>query len=574
MRGLYWVPEGSHKATRPSRATVQVAVTALFAVALTTGLVLARPHPYSACQRLVIASSAEKFVMLREFAAAYNRSAGRAMMPCTEVAVEQVNSGDAEDALAHGWVGLSAERPDVWAPASSAWVNLLKASSSDQAIQPVGTPSSLFKSPLVIGIPKRLADALGYTSKPAGWKDIFALVRDPAKWRAVSQPEWGPFKLGQTNPTVSTSGLHALIGTYFAAPGTGMTVDRVKSAPVHDFVAGVEAGVVHYGLTAGNFLHNLRDASSHGEALQYVSAVAIEEQELVAYNAGIIDGVHVGAPGEFLFPIYPSEGTPVADHPYVILPSSRQRAAADFYDFLAKPEQQAAIDENGFRWLGSTDRGLAGPLLSQKRFIDPNQPSLVLQSPHGTVLSAMLSDWHLLRKRARVLILVDAAADATLLKQATAGLADAVSRFNRLSDSAGVWAFPAPAGYPTPYTELVPVAPVGSELTVRLRSIAHTADKATVATSLRAAVDSLIAGFDPAAVDAVLLVEMSPGGGSNADDVELQQYLLNQSADHFVHVFTLGPDSQRLRDYALAGRGVAYLVGSTTHLLNDVISNF
>ena len=142
------------------------------------------------------------------------------------------------------------------------------------------------------------------------------------------------------------------------------------------------------------------------------------------------------------------------------------------------------------------------------------------------------------------------------------------------SDSAGVWVFPASAGYATPYTELVPVARVGSELTVRLRSIAHTSDKPAVATSLRAAVDSLTADFDPAAVDAVLLVEMSPGGGSTGDDLELQQYLRNQAVDHFVRVFTLGPDSQRLRDYALAGRGVAYEVGSTGHLLNDVISNF
>lgn len=547
----------------------------LFAVALTTGLVLAKPLPSSGCQRLVIASSAEKFGMLREFAVAYTRTAGRAVTPCTQVAVEQVNSGDAEAALERGWSGLSAERPDVWAPASSAWVNLLSVAPGDQAIRPVDTPWSLFKSPLVIGVPKDIADALGYPSKPAGWKDIFTLVKDPVKWRAVSRPEWGPFRLGKTNPTVSTSGLHALIGTYLAAAGSSLTVDSVRSAPVHDFVAGVEAGVVHYGLTAGDFLRNLRDASKNGQSLQYISAVAIEEQELVDYNKGIIGGFHSGAPSVFLVPIYPSEGTPVADHPYVILNRSRQRAAEDFYRFLAKPEQQAEIDRQGFRTVGSTDRGLAGAALSKERYINPNQPTLVLQPPHGTVLSAMLSAWHLLRKRARVLILVDAAADAELLKKATTPLADAVSKFN-VSDSAGVWVFPAPAGYATPYTELVPVARVGSgsELTVRLRSIAHTSDTPTVATSLRAAVDSLAAGFDPAAVDAVLLVEMSPGADSTTEDLELQQYLLKQSVDHFVHVFTLGPDSQRLRDYALAGRGVAYQAGSTSHLLNDVISNF
>jgi hypothetical protein len=80
-------------------------------------------------------------------------------------------------------------------------------------------------------------------------------------------------------------------------------------------------------------------------------------------------------------------------------------------------------------------------------------------------------------------------------------------------------------------------------------------------------------GFDPSAVDAVLLVEMSPSETTEADR-QLQQYLRNQPAEHFVRVFTVGPDSEQLREYSLAGRGVAYDPGSASHLLNDVISNF
>jgi len=544
----------------------------LFAVLLTAVLFVTKSPPHGSCARLVIASSAEKYGMLRDFEATYNRTAGASSTHCTAVAIEQVNSGDAEAALEQGWTGLASERPDVWAPASSAWLNLLAAASDERAIRPIGPALSLFKSPLVIGVPKPIADALGYPAKPLGWKDIFALVKDPSAWRAVSRPEWGPFRLGKTNPTVSTSGLHALIGTYFAAPGNGLTVERVKSAPVNDFVAGVEAGVVHYGQTAGDFLRNLRDASDHGQGLLYVSAVALEEQELVDYNAGVIGGVHYGAPSVSLVPIYPSEGTPVADHPYAILNRSQELAADQFYRFLALPEQQALIDAHGFRTVGSVDRGQVGPALTQQKFIDPNQPALVLQPPQGTVLSAMVSAWHFLRKRARVLILIDAAADPDLLKQATARLADAVSKFN-VADSAGVWVFPAPAGYTTSYTELTPVARVSSELTARLRAIAHTSDKPQVAKSLRAAVDSMTAAFDPAAIDAVLLVEMSPGDVTQ-QDLELEQYLRNQPIDHFVRVFTVGPDMQLLREYALAGRGVAYQLGSTSHLLNDVISNF
>jgi hypothetical protein len=82
--------------------------------------------------------------------------------------------------------------------------------------------------------------------------------------------------------------------------------------------------------------------------------------------------------------------------------------------------------------------------------------------------------------------------------------------------------------------------------------------------------------YDPGAVDAVLLVEMSPGQRTTAD-LQLEQYLRNQPPQRFVRVFTVGPGgppSQRLQDLALAGRGVAYQPGSASYLLNDVISNF
>jgi Ca-activated chloride channel homolog len=563
--------------TRPNQLQTQLAVTLLFAVVLTGALVIAKPPPPRTCQRVVIASSAEKFGMLSEFAATYNRTAGSAADPCVTVFVEQVNSGDAELALENGWHGQPTERPDVWAPASSAWVHLLAQRSNAQGALTLSTAPSLFKSPLVIGMPEPMAKALGYPGKPIGWKEIFALVSDPAGWGSVGRPEWGQFKLGKTNPTVSTSGLHALIGTYFATLGTGLTVERVNSAPVHDFVAGVEAGVVHYGETAADFLRNLHQASDQGlgPALLYVSAVTLEEQELVDYNAGFVGGVHLGTPRVSLVPIYPSEGTPVADHPYVILNSAREAAALDFLNFLARPAQQAVIDAHGFRMAGSADKGDVGPQLRAQQFVDPNQPALVVQPPPGDVLSAMTSAWQVLRKRARVLILVDAAADSALLKQATGRLADAVSKFNA-TDSAGLWIFPAPAGYPTPYVASVPVARVSSGLSSALNGVAHTGDRPDVAQSLRAAVDWVAESYDPRAVDAVLLVELSPGK-ETAEDLQLGQYLLNQPADRFVRVFTIGPDgppSQRLEDYAQAGQGVSYQAGSASHLLNDVISNF
>jgi Ca-activated chloride channel family protein len=560
--------------TRPSHLQIQLATTLVFAVVITGALMITKPPPQATCQGIVVASSAEKFKMLQDFAASYNRTAGKLASPCVTVAIDQVNSGDAELALEQGWRAQPSERPDVWAPASSAWVSLLVQRSNELSILPTEPAQSLFFSPLVIGMPQPMADALGYPRTQVGWRNIFGLVKNPAGWGAKGHPLWGSFKLGKTNPTVSTSGLQALIGTYFAAPGGGLKPDRVNSAPVHDFVSGVEAGVVHYGVTAADFLLNLRQASLQGQPLQYVSAVALEEQELVDYNAGIIGGVQFVAPSVPLVAIYPSEGTPLADHPYVILNSAKRAAAKDFFEFLMEPAQQTVVDQRGFRWVGGV-RGLAGPALRKQKLIDTSQPTLVLPPPQGAVLAAMLSAWQSLRKRARVLILVDAAADSGLLKQVTSQLADAVSKFNS-TDSAGVWDFPPPAGYATPYIPQVPVNRVSSALTVGLRGIVPTSDRSVVAASLKAAIDWMSASYDPGAVNAVLLVEMSPGQ-MTSDDPDLERYLQKQPIQRLIRVFTVGPSgtpSERLKDFATAGQGVSYQLASAPNLLNYVISDF
>ena len=80
-----------------------------------------------------------------------------------------------------------------------------------------GTP--LMNTPLTIAMPKPMADALGYPQKPIGWADILTLTKDPQGWATYGHPEWGPFRLGKTNPNFSTSGLSALIAQNYAAAG-------------------------------------------------------------------------------------------------------------------------------------------------------------------------------------------------------------------------------------------------------------------------------------------------------------------------------------------------------------------
>ena len=185
---------------------------------------------------------------------------------------------------------------------------------------PEGDPFML--TPLMIAMPKPMADALGYPAKPIGWSDILTLAKDQQGWGAFGHPEWGPFKLGKTNPNFSTSGLNALIAQTYAA--TGKTVRAVGRGPRQP---------------GGRRLRNRRRvhrralrrhdadvpqqpyrADQRGQALTYVSAVAVEEKSVIDYNQGNPDGVL--SPGEQprppkipLVAIYPKEGHAVQRQP-------------------------------------------------------------------------------------------------------------------------------------------------------------------------------------------------------------------------------------------------------------------
>ena len=112
-------------------------------------------------------------------------------------------------ALSNGWdENADGPQPVVWSPASSAWGAILDQQLADKgqpAMANQGTP--FMNTPLVIAMPKPMAEALGWPDKPLGWSDIFSLATSSQGWAAYGHPEWGAFKLGKTNPNFSTSGL-------------------------------------------------------------------------------------------------------------------------------------------------------------------------------------------------------------------------------------------------------------------------------------------------------------------------------------------------------------------------------
>src|ERR1700674_3501980 len=402
---------------RPRRGPLAVATA--FAVLLTGALALeGRQQSPADCLSVVVASSEEKSTLLSQIAVDYQRPAPSLDGHCVRIRVDRVASGQAEQALARGWNESSdGPRPDVWSPAAATWTLLLSRDLANRGLAdlvPRGV-ASLFKSPLVIGMPKPMADALGWPGKPIGWSDILQLARGRVGWSRFGHPEWGAFQLGKTNPNISTSGLHALIGAYFAASGrsSDLTVAALEDPAVVDFVRQVESSVVHYGDSVSTFLLNLQAADDANAALSYVSAVAMEEKEVWDYNQGnpradpTQSGKHL-PPRVPLVAIYPKEGTLAADHPYVILRGScvsdgKRRAARHFLNELEAPSQQLRFQSVGFR----DQFGQSGPQISTTNGFQPDRPSAYLQPPAAEVIQRMEKDWKDLRKRAKVLLLLD-----------------------------------------------------------------------------------------------------------------------------------------------------------------------
>jgi Ca-activated chloride channel homolog len=567
-----------------------LALASLVAVLLTWRLAPVPPPP--PCIPLAVSSSEEKSSLLVQLAVEFESSHPKIGDRCIDVTVTRKASGAAEQALAHGWnEATDGPRPDAWLPAAITWIYLL-----DYHHPNLAKPDSpsLFRSPLVIGMPKDMAIKLGWPDKDIGWADLLKLASNQTGWSTYGRPEWGAFRLGKTNPNISTSGLHALIATYFAASGKtrDLTSATLADPAVRNFVMGVENAVVHYGDSVSNFLLNLQAADDASQALSYVSAVAMEEKQIWDYNQGNPKGDpktlrNHAAPKVPLVAIYPREGTLAADHPYAILAApwvtaAKRQAAEAFLRYLQTPEVQARFQAAGFR----NQRGEPGTVIKEANGMLPNRPGAYLELPTAQVISDIQASWNELRKRARVLIVIDQSALSgdTAAKNLAQSVADGVKQLVD-DDMVGAWAVPAAAGSAQPYTELMPLQSLGphrAELQSAIANIHRSSDPPALYRAVALAVDQLKSGRDPTKINAVVVI--SAGRSSPADTARFKTFAgLSAVAAEIpgMHVFCVGygtnPDQGELQLMATAGKGAYYDASDASGVaraLIAVISNF
>jgi len=437
---------------------------------------------------LAVTASSEKAQLMKQLAAAYMREGHAIDGRCVRVEVTSKASGGAMAALAKGWdEAADGPRPDVWTPASSGWVRLLEQrtlATDRPGLVPASIPK-IAASPLVIAMPRPMAQALGWPNKQLGWSDVLELSQDDTGWARHGHPEWGQFRLGKTNPNFSTSGLNATIGAYFAATrlSSDLTEKDLASPKTRKFVEGVERSVVHYGDTTLTFLSNLQRADDQGAGLSYISAVTVEEKSVWDYNQGNPTGdpATLGRhpkPKVPLVAIYPKEGTLLSDHPWLVLTApwvddAKRKASADLLAYLQGAGARAKFQEFAFR----DGQAKPGPLVTESNGLLRDEPKALLSPPAPRVLDKLLRSWASLRKPANVLLVMDTSGSMgeqvsgtgkSKLELAKQAARNSLSQFAG-GDQVGLWMFSTQLDAETDYRELVSIGPMDSQRRAQLR---------------------------------------------------------------------------------------------------------
>ncbi|MBL8778546.1 MAG: extracellular solute-binding protein [Acidimicrobiales bacterium] len=567
------------------------------------------------CVVVDMAVSPEKIDLMTDLARTFNDSDDAQLGDeCIFVRPQRKSSGGSEQLLRDGWdEAVEGPLPVIWSPASSAWGAVLNQQLTDQGDEPIATEGEPFMlTPLVIAMPEPMAEALGYPDEPVGWADVLRLSRDPEGWAAFGHPEWGPFRLGKTNPNFSTSGLSALIAQAYANTGKteGLTIEDLDQPEVAEAARDVESAVVHYGDTTLTFLNNMYRADQRGNALTYASAIAVEEKSVIDYNTGNPDGVL--DPGEEprpprvpLVAIYPEEGTLFSDNPLITLDAewvsqAEQDAAAKFIEFVQQPENQERVLEFGFR-PGNPDVALAAPIVAENG-VDPDQPQTLLEVPEPEVMVALLDKWDRQRKGAQVILLMDVSGSMgdigdpdsgeTKLDLAKRAAIEALDDFAE-QDEVGLRVFSTDLG-PSGTAEFVDVVPVGPIADQREQLADAIADLVpTNGTPLysatQAAYEDAVAAFDPDRINAVVLLSdgVNDDGDTSDDDEQLDELLASLQSDSEgqlsspVRVFPIAyggdADLATLRRIAEASTAAVYDASDPTSIdkvFAAVVSNF
>lgn len=221
------------------------------------------------------------------------------------------------------------------------------------------TQEKTMLSPVLLGLKRSKASALGWDTREPTWKDI----ADAAKA--------GKFTFGMTNPTSSNSGLTATIGlaAALAKNPDALTEEDLKNPRLADFFKAQTLTSGSSGWLAETYE---RDQSKVDGIINY-------ESVLLSLNAG-------GKLSEPLTLVYPKEGIITADYPLMLLNGAKRSDYDKLVAYLRGKEFQTKMSAMTLRRPVNPDAEAAAAI--------PKRTLVELPFPgQAALIDALLNDF-------------------------------------------------------------------------------------------------------------------------------------------------------------------------------------
>ncbi len=272
---------------------------------------------------------------------------------------------------------LRGTKPTIWSPASSIWIPYLidKWMEEHPGENIVEGWVPLVYSPIVIAGWSSLVEEYNITC----FMDLYRLASSSVD-----------FKWGHPDPRLSNGGLMVVLLEFSEA--IGKTPDRIEvsdlsNETVLNIVKTIESKAVAYGKSTGFFGSWASDSGPQAITFFGVYESVAMDNSLKAEAKW----------GDKIVSVYPSFGTLLSDHPFVILNASwvdqwQKFVASKYLFYLLQPEVQYKAEKHGFR-PANPSVPIDEEIFNPRKGISKEIPVRILKAPSGEVLEAILAVW-------------------------------------------------------------------------------------------------------------------------------------------------------------------------------------
>lgn len=395
---------------------------------------------------------------------------------CYDVRVSNRESSATAESLV---VSDGTERPDVWLPESTVWLQRAQARGAWN-VPVAGT--SIASSPVVLGLTEDAATQLGWPAREPSWQQVLG----------------SSLTVGMPDPSREPVGVSLLFGVRellrsVPDPGAAVTTElrdlsRNTVPSVADLFTRLPGGP---------------------SALEPLDAFPTAETTLLRHNAK--------QSGPQLVAAYADPAVPALDYPYVVLPDARRDkrdAAEKFLTKLMTQPTADALSDAGFR---TPD----GEMLRKRSVADRISSAKMTPAelPPATEVDQLLNEWSGVNLSGRVQVLLDVSGSmaepvpgtglnrmAVTLQAAELGIG-----LMKPTTKIGVWVFSTKLDGDRDFRELLPVLPIGEQVKGgaldKLRAVQAIPNGATgLYDSTLAAYRSARQNFEPGRINTVIVL--------------------------------------------------------------------